>query len=319
MLVFIQIASLLLWLHSFIWPATSSLLFDNYPMPSYKLISEIFAPNSLFGSLLTFALVLAQAALLVRLNTRFIFINNRTYLPGIIYIFITASIPDLQRLNPVIFSGFFMLISLELMFVAHRKEREAFEFFTASFLVSLGSTFYPFLIFFLPVIWAGLLILRPFYWREWIFTFLGFVLPWFFVFCYYYLVHDEPYRIINDYKHLFEVNYVVPKYSNLIYALGIYIVILILISSQYILKGYGAKKILSRKAFLLFLVMFANTIIVYFLIDQASFELIFLAAIPLSYLLAHYFAFVRSVKWGNIFLFVIMIFLIFIHIKYFGI
>ena len=316
MLVFIQIAGLLLWFHTFIKSNTITFFFDRYPMPSYKLIAEIFPSTSVFGSLLTFILVLAQAALLVRLNTRFIFINNRTYLPAIIYIFITAFIPELQRLNPVIFSGFFMLLALELMFNAHRKEREAYEFFTASILVSLGSTFYPFLIFFLPVIWGGLLILRPFYWREWVYSILGFILPWFFVFCYYYLVHNDPNKIFTEVLHIFEVNYTFRTYSNLVYAFGIFVLILIVISSQFILKSFVGKKILSRKAFSLFLLMFLNTVLVYFLVKQASIELLFLAAIPVSYLLGHYFAFLRSIKWGNFYIIVLIALLVSIHIKY---
>lgn len=301
-IILIPILGIALWLLSFIHPSEAVFLFDAYPMPSYKLISEIISPDSFFGNLVALSLVLAQALLLIRLNTRFILINNRTYLPAIIYILITASIPDLQRLNPVIFSGFFLLLGLELMFYGYQSGKIAYEFFTASFFISLGATFYPYLLFFLFIVWAGLIILRPFYWREWAFSIIGFLMPWLFVFSYYYLIHDHPDKIITDLSHAFQVDYDFPLYSLLTYIFGIFTLLLVLVASQFMIIGFASKKILTRKAFLLFLWLFINCLGVFLLVDQASVEIIFLAAIPLSYLISHYLTFVRSHFWGELFI-----------------
>jgi len=314
-IILIPLLGLIFWMPSFIHSPHSVFLFDDYPMPSYKLVREIIPVTSFWGTLLTFTLVILQAIMLVRLNTRFIFINNRTYLPALIFILLTVSIPDLQRLNPVIFSGFFLLLAIELLFNAYRQGRIAYEIFSASFFISLGATFYPFFIFYLFIVWAGLVILRPFYWREWFFSILGFILPWFFVFSYYYLLHDNYAKVYFDFAALFKSDYDFPDYSVITYIFGAYLFLLILLASQFIIKEYTGKKILTRKAFLLFLWLFINTVAVYFIVDQASIELVFLGAIPISYLLSHYFTFMKSNFWGDVFL---GIFLLLIVIIQFG-
>lgn len=301
-LILIPVIGLVLWMHSFLNPPQSFFLFDEYPMPSYKLLRELIPATSFWGSLITYALVVIQGIMLVRLNTRFIFINNRTYLPAFIFILITASIPDLQRFNPVIFSGFFLLLAVELLFNAYRHGKEAHEIFSASFFISLGATFYPFLIFFLFFIWAGLVILRPFYWREWFFSILGFILPWIFVFSYYYLLYNNYSLIYNDFANLFRSGFHYEDYTTISFIFGAFLFILIILASQFIIREFTGKKILTRKAFLLFLWLFINALGVYFIVSQASIELLFLAAIPLSYLLSHYFTFMKSQFWGDVLL-----------------
>lgn len=106
-LFMILLLSILLWLPSFIHVPKVLFFFDETQMPLYKFFTNLISYNSFVAKLLTYLLILLQAFLLVRLNTRFIFINNRTYLPALFYILLTASIPAVQRLNPAIFAGFF--------------------------------------------------------------------------------------------------------------------------------------------------------------------------------------------------------------------
>jgi hypothetical protein len=306
----------LLWLPSFISPPKAVFLFDTHPMPSYKLLREIIPVDSIFGTLFTFALVLIQGGMLVRLNTRFILINNRTYLPAFFFVLITAAIPELQRLNPVIFSGFFLLLALEQMFEAYRHEKVAYGIFSASFCISLGATFYPFLIFYLFIVWTGLIILRPFIWREWVFSIIGFILPWFFVFSWFYLVRNSSDAIYNEFALIFQSSFKFHYYSGITYAFGAFLLLLIVFASQFIIKEYTGKKILPRKAFLLFLWLFINTIFVYILVAQASAELIFLGAIPVAYLLSNYFNFMKASLWGEIFLATLILMVVLIQLNH---
>jgi hypothetical protein len=314
-LVLIPLAGFLLWLPSFISPPETLFIFDKFPMPTYKLVREIISVKSFWGTLVTFALIIAQAALLVRLNTRFIFINNRTYLPAFFFVILTAAIPGLQRLNPVIFSGFFLTLALEQLFNAYRHEKVAYEIFSASFLISLGATFYPFLIFYLFIVWVSLIILRPFIWREWVYSIIGFFLPWFFVFSWYYLLHNSYNKIFEDFALVFQSGYKFQEYSTLTYIFGVFVLLLILFASQFIIKEYTGKKILPRKAFLLFLWLFVNTALVFVLVTQASAELLFLGAIPISYLLSNYFNFMKNERWGSIFIIILLLLVVLIQVN----
>ncbi|HEX2935082.1 MAG TPA: DUF6427 family protein [Bacteroidales bacterium] len=315
-IILIPVLAILLWLPTFSHRTGGIFLFDSHPMPSYKLINELIPVGSFLGTSIALLLVIAQAFLLVRLNTRFNLINNRTYMPAIMFVLLTATITDLQRLNPVIFSGFFLLLGMELMFSGYQKGKVAYEFFTASFFISLGATFYPYLLFFIFIVWVSLAILRPFNWREWLFSLMGFLLPWLFVFSYYYLIHNEPGRIITDLTNAFNSDYDFPQYSLLIYIFGGFTGLLILVSSQLMIKEFGSKKILPRKAFLIFLWLFINCLGVYLLVDQASVEIIFLAAIPLSFLFSHYFTFVKSNFWGETFITFLILLIILIQFNH---
>ncbi len=308
-IVAIPFFGLLLWLRSLMNAPSVAFLFDSHPMPLYKFITDILPYTSFYGTLLTLILVIAQGFLLVRLNTRFIFINNRSYLPALFFVLFSAAIPDLQRLNPVIFSGFFLLLALEQIFESYKSQKTAHEFFLAAILISIGTLFYPFLLFFVFTLWISIIILRQFNWREWIFTILGFAIPQFFIFSYYYLIHNDPTRLFHDYQTVFAANYKFTDYNYAVTSFIVFAALLSIMSSFFMIQSFQSKKILPRKGFIVFLWMFINCLIVFVLVRQASVELIFIAAIPLSYLLAHYFALMKSVFWGNVFLIVTILLL----------
>lgn len=312
-ILFIPLLGLLLWLPSLLSAPESVFFFDKAQMPLYKFVTDIIPERSFIATLLTYVLVVIQGFLLVRLNTRFIFINNRTYLPVLFFILLTASVPELQRLNPVIFSGFFLVLALEKIFDSYGSGGLAYDYFVAAFYLSIGALFYPFLIFFMLTIWISLGLLRPFKWREWVFTLVGFLLPVFFVSCFYYLLHDQPFRLINDVERVFSFPYHSPEYSLPVLIFFVCIAFLIFLASQFMIRVYPNKKIFSRKAYTVFLWLFINAIVVFLVISKASIELIFLGAIPVSFLLSHYFAFVKSAFWGNIFLISVFVILLVIQ------
>lgn len=312
-ILFIPFLGLLLWLRASLATPEMLFFFDKTQMPLYKVVTNFLEVKSLAATLLTYALVIIQGFLLVRLNTMFIFINNRSYLPALFFILVTAAIPDLQRLNPVIFSGFFLLLALERIFVTYGNSKLAYDYFVAAFYLSVGSLFYPFLAFFMLIIWISLAVLRPFNWREWVFTIIGFLVPVFFVVSYYYLVHNQPGLLIDDVRSVFKYNAQPYEYSLPVIAFLVTVMFLLLMASQFMLRTLSSKKIFPRKAFTIFFWLFINAMIVFLFVNKASFELLFLAAIPISYLLAHYFALLKSVFWGNIFLITLFILLLIIQ------
>ena len=312
-ILFIPFLGFLLWLHALLSPPDAEFFFDKAQMPFYKFITNLFSTQSFASTFLTYSLVVFQGFLLVRLNTQFIFINNRSYLPALFFILITAAIPDLQRLNPVIFSGFFLLLALEKIFESFGNSKLAYTYFVATFYLSVGSMFYPFLVFFMPIIWICLVVLRPFNWREWLFTILGFLAPIFIVFSFYYLLYDQPFRIIEDIHAIFRYKYKAPDYPIPVIVFLATVMFLVVLASQFMLRIFQSIKIFPRKAFTIFLWLFVNIVAVFLVISKASFELIYLGAIPVSYLLAHYFAFIKSVFWGNVFLVTLFILLMIIQ------
>ncbi len=310
MLLFIPLLAVLLWLHPIISPPGHIFFFSNYPMPLYQIILHLLPGNSFAGTFLTLLIVIIQGFLLVRLNTRFIFINNRSYLPAFFFVILTASVYNIQKLNPVIFAGFFILLALEKLFESFRNEKLSYEIFTASFFISIGALFYPFVIFYIIFIWISIYLLRPFNWREWVFTVLGLFTPFILIDSYYFLIVNNTHIVLNGFINSFKINHDSFQFRHSLISLIIYIILLLIISSQYLIQSFQGKKILQRKAFTLFFWLFFTTLAIYIFLPQASVELIYFLAIPLSYLFANYFVFIRSPYWGNILLLLLFVLVI---------
>lgn len=315
-IVFIPFLGALLWMHSLLNIPHSQFLFDRVSMPLYKAVVGVLPPGTMQASGFTLLLVIILSFVLSRLNTRFMILNNRSYLPAIMFVMITASYPGLQRLNPVIFAAFFLLFALDRIFKSYHRDRIAYEIFEAAFYISLGSLFYPFLIFFVFIVWVGLTVLRPFRWREWVFSILGLALPLFFMGSYYYLTLGEPLQLFYDFKAVFEAKYSFADYHVLFIIFIGFVIVMMVLGSEFMLKELQGKKIFPRKMFTVLLWLFINIMAVYVAVPQASGELLILASIPASFLLAHYLVFMESELWGNIFISVMLLLIVLIQIFY---
>jgi len=85
-----------------------------------------------------------------------------------------------------------------------------------------------------------------------------------------------------------------------------FIALLVVVSSLYMMRVFASKKIHSRKYFILFLAIFINLVLIYFLVPGAGVELLYLSAIPVSYLLSHYYINIKTGFWSEVsFLFII--------------
>jgi hypothetical protein len=316
-IVVIPIIGIILWLAPFLNESKIQLLSEQLRLPLYDAMFGFINEMQFIQKVTAFLLVISIAFLLVRLNTRFIIINNRTYLPALVYILIVSGIPDIQKLNPALVSTFIMLFIVEKILDSYRQESLYYGFFTAAFMLGVGCLLYPFLIYFLLTLWAGIILLRQFNWREWTFSILGFAIPFLFVFTYYFVLHDDPAFIYDQYTRFYSHSYDFRGYSLPVYIFVGILALLMLLASQFLMQAYSARKIISRRAYSLLLWLFINTIAVFFLIEQASVELIYIAALPLSFLLANYWVFIRAVFWGNLFLILLILSILFNQINYY--
>ena len=312
-IVLIIITGMLAWFRPFFDAGIHrSFPFDSDPMPLYHLLTLILWHNHYFRVLFAFIFIVLTGFLLVRLNTRFIIINERTNLPALFYILLSSSIVGLNRLNPVIFGALFLLLAIDRVLESYKQEGLSYRYFEASLLLAIGSLFYADLIFFVFILWVALVMFRPFYWREWLFTILGVMIPYLFLFSYYYLndisFSESLQRITTN---------ILPEHTAFSFKRPytiflIYLFFLIAIVSEFMIKHFPTKKIQARKTFMLFFWLFLSTIAIYLLIPSSSIELIYVLAIPVSFVLSHYFVFARS-RWLPEALFIILLILIIVN------
>jgi len=283
-----------IWLNAFLNPGNSNFYFNEHPMPLYGVLTNLVSPVSFLGKLITMIIWVIHGLLLVRLNTKFFFINERTYLPAAVFILSACFIADLQSLNPVIISSIFLLITIERLIDSYRNTNISFNSFDAGLLIGTGTLFYLNLGFFLLLIWIGLLILRPVNWREWVVPILGFCTPVILAAAIYYLLNGDLFLFIGIIRdNLVPFKYDITQFHY--YFLG-YLALLVAFASFQILRDIITKKIKSRKIFLIFWWVFSISAIVFFIVPWVSFEMIVFAFVPLSFLLTNYYLNIR-VKW----------------------
>jgi hypothetical protein len=288
-------AALLVWLNATIKPhLPESFHYDLNPMPLYALLRNLALKSALAGTIFSFLMVLFMTFLLVTFNTSVFFINERTFLPSIIYVLLTGLFPDCQVFNPVLPSSILLMIAIRRIMDAYRKNGTAYNFFDASLLISLGSLIYANLIWFGLLSLIGIALLRTVNLKEVMLAFLGLCTPPAILAGIYYVAGKDMMTLVSTASYnLFgkAENYYFPRVT----VAGLVIIGLVsLISLFYLLSVMNGKKIKSRKTFSLLIWAFLVSLAVYFAVPSASVEMIFLVAVPLSYLLTHYFVFMKK-------------------------
>jgi hypothetical protein len=276
--------------------------YNSEPMPLYGLLLLLFGKNYLAGTIFSFAVVSAMAFLLVNFNTSVFFINERTFLPAFLYVIISGLFPECQELNPVLPASVFLILSIMRIMDGYRKQGTAYNFFDAGLLISAGSLFYGNLIWFGLLVIIGIALLRTGNISEIIISVLGLLTPYLLTFGIYYILG-------KDLRSLLEIifNNLFGKVSDFSFSrvtivVLIFLGILLLISMFQLIALLNTKKIKTRQTFSLLLWGILISAAAYFVIPSVSVEIFWITGIPASYLLTHYFIFVKKKLVPEIFL-----------------
>lgn len=321
LIVLIPLIGILLWWQAFKTGAQNIFHFDTYQMFFYKFADRFFDGFPIIAKVSCFILLLIQVFILNQLNKKYLIINVRTYLPAIFFIIITSSFIELQRINPAIFASFFLIMAIDRVFNSYRIKGLSYHYFEAAFIISIGSLFYPPAAYFIIFLWFAAAQLRPFHWREWLFPILGLITPYILLTGYFYVFKQELFYFIDylktnfTYYHIETTNYFSLPYM-IFYG---FILFITFIAIMHIFSSLFKKKIQARKSFTLFTWLLIISLAIFFFDASASFEMIYLIAVPMSFLLADYFAHLHSRVWGDIVFIFIFLNLIFIELTKYNI
>lgn len=309
--ILIFLTAMGIWASAFINPhQAASFQYNTNPMPLYNVLRMLLGENALYGVIFSFVLILLMSFLLVNFNTSHFFISERTFLPGVVYILFTGLFPHYQLLNPVLPASVFLMLAIRRIMDSYRKSGTAFDFFDASLLIGTGSLFYANLIWFSLLVIIGIVILRTEYFKELVISLIGLITPALLTVGVYYALGKDiwPLRIVltnNLFAKTGEYSFSVLTIVGLVLS-GV----IVLISLVHLLSLLNNKKIKVRKTFTELIWTLVIAFAVYFVLPSASVELIWLASIPVSYFVAHYFIFSRKKFLPEIFfaaLFIIII------------
>jgi hypothetical protein len=294
-IILIILTLALLWVNSFIrQPVNLQSFYEEAPMPLYSILKLFFGVHYRAALIFMILLTGGMALLLVSFNTSVFFINERTFLPALFYILFSSLFPSSQVLNPVLPASLFLMLALIRIMDSYRKQGLVYNFFDAGILIGTGALFYAGMIWFAVLIIAGMVLLRPGSLTEIIAALAGLLAPFLVLAGVWYLAD----RQLSDLFILFKENLfgeaVQLSFDRITVVICIVFAALTLLSTVFLLSAINSKKIRTRKTFYLLFWMLFISISVYFLLEAVSVELMWIVAIPVSYLLSNYFVFAKN-------------------------
>jgi hypothetical protein len=294
------------------------LYFDIDSMPLYGFISSLTGTHPLPGVLFSLLLVSFMAFLMVNLNTALIFINERTFLPAVFYVLLSGLFPQYQLINPAIAGAVFLMMAVKRIMESHRVQGTAFNYFDAGLLISAGSLLYANLIWFGLIIFIGIALLRSVNTKEIVLSVTGLATPFVITAALYYITGRDP----ADFFRLFEYN-LFGRHA--IFAFNTLIIVALIFTGSLTFAGIfqlffmaGGMKVQSRKTFSLLVWILFISLFLYFVNPAVSVEMIWIAAIPVSYILSNYFIYLRRKVLSEILFDLLLILILMIQLWYHG-
>jgi hypothetical protein len=294
-ILFIIITLGVLWISAFLNPRMPvSAIYETRPMPLYYIVRLLIGSNPAPGMILSFLMFSLLLFMLVNFNTTVFFINERTFLPAVIFLLFSALFPQYQVLNPVLPAVLFLMLAVIRIMDSYRKPGIAFNFFDAGIFIGIGSLFYANMVWFGLLVIIGIVLLRTGNIREIAVSILGLVTPFIITVGLYYVLGKDISSFISDIRNnIFgeTPGYTFPRLTIIVM---IYTGLILLVSITYLLLQINSKKIKSRKTFYLLLWGFFISLTLYLILPSVSVEIVWITGIPASYFLAHFFVFVRK-------------------------
>lgn len=284
------------WLVSLGNPETYSFGTSIYSMPLSELIVSAMGSSVVVPQLISLAMVLVIASLLVSFNTGSFFINERTFLPAIVYIVLSSLFPYWPVFNPVLPATVLFIFAVMRIAGTYRQSGVSYNYFDAALLISTGSLLYANLIWFGLILFAGIFLLRSFNVTEAGVALLGLIVPYALLYGFFYVsgndlteltmqITTSLFRDSGDYD-----------WSRMLVVTMIFVSLTLLIALFHLTSVLKSKKVRSRKIFAILLWILVISLSVYLFVPSASSELFPLLLIPVSYVLPHFYLSMKRKK-----------------------
>ena len=298
--------SVAIWFQTFLKPNSQLIQFNVSSTPLHKLLNSFAGVNGYIQAFLAFAIIYITAVLLIQVSSKHILTKSRSYLPALFFVVFSSAFRPLQQFDPAIVSALLLVFALDRVFASYDKFEPVNNLYQAAFLVALASLFYSPSAFYILLIFISAAIFRPFNLRHWLSIVLGFLTPWFFMFFYEYYTSSN-FSFLYYLKILFSVEKSMYVFGVPFFALFGALGLIILVAIFHLLGSLSNQKISIRKFHSIFLWFLVISISLTFLLPWGSLEIIYLAAIPVSFLLSNMFVNLISRFWGELFLVTILL------------
>ena len=267
-----------------------------------ELFSRLLIPysiESLFSPILNITLaaivVFIQAILFNRLVNNFSIFGKTTFLPALFYVVASSVFTPFLVLSPPLICNFFLLFIINKILLDYKKSDSISTMFDLGLITAIGTLFYfPFVLFML-LLWASLVLIRPFNWREWVSALVGYLTVVVVLGVYYFWNG----RLLDFYEIWKPLSNKFPFFLKIKlsdYIVLFPIVIVALLGIVQIRQNFFKSFVLVRKFFLLLFFLFLFSTLSFYLKTDFRINHFLLSVIPVAALLTYYFAFAKK-RW----------------------
>ena len=239
--------------------------------------------------------VFVQALLLNRIVNTHNLLNKQTYLPALFFIVACSVLSPFLTLSIPLLCNFLLLYIFNKLLLSYKSLDAISVFFDIGLVIGLATILHFPLICLLLFTWCCLIILRPFYWREWISSLIAFLLVMFFLAVYYFYNDKLNYflSIWRPFESPLKL-FVTIKFNQYLVLLPIVAALFLGLLSLRV--NFYKSFVMVRKGFLVLLLLSIVIVFSYYLsLDFAITHFILLAA-PACVLMAYYFLYAKR-KW----------------------
>jgi hypothetical protein len=270
-------------------PGSASEIIAYTGMPFYRLIFGGIHTTPVLNRIATLLILTLISYMIIRIAVRYLLLQFRSLMPALFFILFSMVLPGTQQISPALLGSLFFFLSFAILFDTHDKAPDTYLVFTASVVLVIGSMFYLKLIWFLPLVWAGLFTLRAATWRELFFPVLAFLLMGLFLITWYWGIEDDISALGTLLREnlAFEGSFISYHLSTYFYY-GLFI-ILVGFASAYMANRFQTRKTMTQNIYQVLFFMFVAGVLFYLLIARFDPTTLVFMAMPVSYILSNYF------------------------------
>jgi hypothetical protein len=297
---------LVLWIPAFLFSVAPESFQLKYMMPLQQWMIEDLQLQGRAGIWTSLLMVSFGSCLLFVINRKHLFVAGQEQLMLLLFILISSAVPYSQQFSGSQAAMLFVLLSLYYLFHSIQALRATSSLFLSSFFTALASLFYFPSVVVLFTIFIGILISKPFAWRDWLAYFTGIATPYSYIFFHHYL----RYGTYTDLRETMIENIpppVMPEFTFSIPEILLFVLLAIMVLCAFFPGRPGSSLIKVKhtrmRQILKCLLLCLLLSILPFSTSQPG--IIPLVAIPLSILTANYYDHIRRKKIFNLLLFLI--------------
>ena len=291
------ILGILLWLGAFIKPVSVENEINEYLNPGYFLLLSLIGNSALFTKVVAFLMILGGALLFNFILTKYDLVPKNFLIPAMVYLVLMSYSPNLLHLHHASISGLMIVIMLYFIFQVYAEEQAFPQVFNSGLLIGVASLFYFPSVYFLFFIWITFIVFSLYKWREWLIVLIGFIVPYIFLFTYYFWFDKLEVALLAYEDYLLNLSFIdfSFSFSYLSYLIMGFVILFILYSLFRISTEVGEKTINIRKHFWTVFWLFFIAILTY-LISGNNFhsDQVFIL-IPVSVFISYTLSYSRRV------------------------